>query len=1344
METSLRCCRIEAFGGTLPNRIQHPVDKKAGLQPGAMVDHYKIIRPLGAGGMAEVYLARDTTLGRKVALKVIHPLRLGKKEFVERFLFEAKATARFNHPNIVHIYSVGQTEKGPYLALEYLEGQTLRDRLDHERLSVKESIRIGKAIVGALLAAHQNNLLHRDLKPENIVLGRDGRLRVLDFGLSCLLGTKEQVDLDEIDDPQLDDLFVSKNKGLRGTPHYMAPEQWKASEIGPAADIWALGLILYEMLVGCHPYHDVRNVQLLASVVPSPEPVPIPPSKGHLTFDLLTLLGNCLAKDAGERLTAQEVEQELDRQLNRDRQHELGDMNPFRGLSTFEEEHSPLFFGRGAEVASFVERLRHVPILPVIGPSGAGKSSFVKAGVVPRLREKGPLILVHLRPGRDPFLSLASSLVAAWKQPRISTGSLGPMGSLFGLQQTTETADESIGEPKQLSKRLAKNPLQLGLLLHRLVEQHRSYVVLFVDQLEELCAIESTEETNHQQSEDSGPEQKGGVLNRFMQAIACAADDPLIPVRVILTMREEFLTRLMTSNQVRHALNRIMVLRKPSQKTLVDILERTVKAVGYKFEEFHLAYELVDDVKEAQTRLPLIQFACQVMWQSRDEHRRVLTRKSYQEMGGVTGALVQHAEGVIKSLTSAEVNLSKRILLRLVTEDKTRRILIQQELLIGLPSEAEGVLERLVESRLVTISRNTAGGSVYAEEEGHHAPGGTAKYAKGAASREGECEIVHEALITQWERLNLWIEESREELALLNQIRQAAELWHKRGMRADDLWGKQALKEADGVVEQAISQGTLYLDFIQSSERQIRKGRIRLMSVVGAMVVVVLGSVWITNYLLKGKLCTGANEKIATVWNPQVKESVTKAFTGTGVSYVKDTLERVHRLVDTYTSDWAKHYTQACEATHVKGEQSDEVLDLRMGCLRKRLGEVKALLSVFWKADARVVQQAVQAIASLSGIDTCADERTLRAPYPPPKTEAARVQVAAIREKLVQVEALYKTGKYREGLDVANKLSKLANQVQYEPVQAQLLFQLGELFERTGEYQQAETALQEASRAAGESGDSLLAAHAMAKLVWIVGHRQARHDEAMVFAQNAEVVLGLGGRDNGVQAFLYTSLGALFHMKAQYDKALDYYSKALAISEKVLGPKHPLVAHSMNNLGVVHWNKGNFENALMYHHKSLSIRMTTLGSKHPLVAASLQNLGLVYFDKKNYNKSLEYCLKALEIMENTLSPEHPMIAWPLSGIGRALLYLGKPTQAIKPLERTISICHKKTCEPDSHGMGLFHLSQALVAIQGDTQRALGLANQARDLFGRNPERFQTELVEVHLWLKKLAVDTSSS
>ena len=296
------------------------------------MEHFEIIRMIGRGGMGEVYLARDTKLSRKVALKIVRSRAFNDRRSLERFLYEAKVTARFNHPHIVTAYSVGDHDGHPYVALEYLEGATLRRRMDEARLPVSEAIEYGRAIADALAEAHRHKILHRDLKPENVVLPPDGRLRVLDFGLAKVVVSPDlalAATLTESTAPTQDTLvnelagtgsgqsLDTHDQGFTGTPYYMAPEQWQSEPSTAATDIWGLGVILYEMLAGERPFRG-PTIFVLGSRVISDDPAPgLPPSDDDAAAafwpELAALVARCLDKDAANRPTAEEVAAELRR-----------------------------------------------------------------------------------------------------------------------------------------------------------------------------------------------------------------------------------------------------------------------------------------------------------------------------------------------------------------------------------------------------------------------------------------------------------------------------------------------------------------------------------------------------------------------------------------------------------------------------------------------------------------------------------------------------------------------------------------------------------------------------------------------------------------------------------------------------------------------------------------------------------------------------------------------------------------------------------------------------------------------------------------------------------------------
>lgn len=306
------------------------------LEVGTIIDNYFVIRSLGTGGMAQVYLARDIKLGRRVALKLIRRDQLKGKDLTERFLFEARTTAKFNNPHIVTIYSVGEYQGNPYLALEYVEGQTLRQRMLLEQLSSKSAARIGLAISRALEAAHSQGLLHRDIKPENVLLGKDGIVRLADFGLAAFVGqevTQEVSKGQENTQEVFNTLHIAK-----GTPQYMAPEQWLGEDVGPWSDIWALGLTLYEMNTNQHPYRGINDHKKLRDAVcDTQRAVGFPDCGGQADRELVQLLKKCLSKQARLRPEAKEVADTLERYL-RGQAKILTSQNPIRGLLPYKKE----------------------------------------------------------------------------------------------------------------------------------------------------------------------------------------------------------------------------------------------------------------------------------------------------------------------------------------------------------------------------------------------------------------------------------------------------------------------------------------------------------------------------------------------------------------------------------------------------------------------------------------------------------------------------------------------------------------------------------------------------------------------------------------------------------------------------------------------------------------------------------------------------------------------------------------------------------------------------------------------------------------------------------------------
>ena len=270
-----------------------------GLSTGTRLGPYEIVSPLGAGGMGEVYLARDLKLGRSVAIKVL-PSEVAKDpEKLDRFKREAKVLASLNHPNIASIYGFEDTDK-PGLVMELVEGPTLADRILAGPVPVEETLRVAKQVCEALEYAHEHGVVHRDVKPANIKVGGDGTVKLLDFGLAKALESIV-VNSDISSSPTFTHMATQAGLIL-GTAAYMSPEQAKGRPVDRRADIWAFGCVLFEMLTGKMVFSGESVTDTVAEIIKAEPGWSLIPA--NTPKPIRTLLQRCLKKDAKQRLQA--------------------------------------------------------------------------------------------------------------------------------------------------------------------------------------------------------------------------------------------------------------------------------------------------------------------------------------------------------------------------------------------------------------------------------------------------------------------------------------------------------------------------------------------------------------------------------------------------------------------------------------------------------------------------------------------------------------------------------------------------------------------------------------------------------------------------------------------------------------------------------------------------------------------------------------------------------------------------------------------------------------------------------------------------------------------------------
>ncbi|HYH95477.1 MAG TPA: serine/threonine-protein kinase, partial [Hyalangium sp.] len=341
-----------------------PEPSADGWAPPNTFDEFHLVRRLGRGAMGVVYLAHDRSLDRQVAVKFIASQQPNTRAR-ERFMTEARAIARLQHPNVVTVFRVGEVEGHPYIVSEYLVGQSMAEL----PLPVpwRRALSLGIGLVRGLAAAHRQGVLHRDLKPDNAFLTAAGEVKLLDFGLA------------ELVDPQSS--TGPSSARAAGTPRYMAPELFRGASATPRSDLYSLGLLLYELCSGTLPprqYPRLLERQPaygeLSDVVRSREPRPLAEAAPGVDPSFAAVIDRCLRREPSERYSSAAAMLEALEQIGRDETvvGVIPEGNPYRGLQAFEAEHRALFFGRRREQRAVLERFKGEPFLLITGDSGAG------------------------------------------------------------------------------------------------------------------------------------------------------------------------------------------------------------------------------------------------------------------------------------------------------------------------------------------------------------------------------------------------------------------------------------------------------------------------------------------------------------------------------------------------------------------------------------------------------------------------------------------------------------------------------------------------------------------------------------------------------------------------------------------------------------------------------------------------------------------------------------------------------------------------------------------------------------------------------------------------------------
>jgi eukaryotic-like serine/threonine-protein kinase len=470
------------------------------------------------------------------------------------------------------------------------------------------------------------------------------------------------------------------------------------------------------------------------------------------------------------------------------------------------------------------------------------------------------------------------------------------------------------------------------------------------------------------------------------------------------------------------------------------------------------------------------------------------------------------------------------------------------------------------------------------------------------------------------------------------------------------------------------------------------------------------------------RFAAGASAKLAGIWEAPVrgrsvatavKAEIRRAFLATGKRYAVAAFEKASLILDHYAKTWSEMYTDVCEATHVRGEQSPEVLDLRIASLHEGLDSLRALSRVFRQADAEVVENAVSAATALGSVERCADVKLLRAVIKPPEDPTTRATVDRLRTRLAEIRVLCHVGRPSDGLGLIGPLEEEVRRTAYDPLLAETLLELGNLHMERRDATTAAIALEEAVWTAELSRHDEVAAKAAALLVYAVGDAQLRFEAGEIWARHTETILRRMGGHEYLWGWLFNNRGAMRDRQGRLTEAVADARRAVSVKEKVHGSDSADVGMSLSNVAILVDQLGDVEAAVSYIERALKALEVGLGPDHPRTAVLLSNYGEILNRLGRFEEAREMSRRALVIFEGESAPDGVTLSYPLTALGLGYLGDGMAEQALPILERAVEIRNAKENKPSCLGEVHFALARALRLAGREIPRARDLALCAR-------------------------------